>query len=198
MVNTAFDSPIDAPPSRPDRGCRAEALRAGRYRQIRHGVRALHRRAHLTPSTWPPTPTGATAACPVLPPALPTSTHAWAGCRRPTSSSSPDAPPWARRRSPPTSPITSPRRTVPAPIRRGARRRGGGVLLARNVGRAACHPHHLRAGVYSLGAKSAAGESMRNSSTASSKCPRSCSICPSTSTRPAASPWPSLRRGRGG
>src|SRR3972149_2601185 len=70
------------------------------------------------PSTWPPMPTGAMAACRDLPPASPTSTTAWAGCSRRTSSSSPDALPWVRRRLPPTSPITWRRLTSPAETRR--------------------------------------------------------------------------------
>ena len=52
MVNTAYDAPIDFPPADADRGRRAAALRAGRDRQVRPGLRALHHCADRTPSTW--------------------------------------------------------------------------------------------------------------------------------------------------
>ena len=52
-------------------------------------------------------------------------------------------------RSPPTSPSMPPRPIARSIVERraeGRRRRGGRLLLARNVGRAARHPHALRAG----------------------------------------------------
>ena len=79
-----------------------------------------------------------------------------------------------------------------------ARRRRGRLLLARNVGRAARHPHHLRAGLYPVRAHPPRAHRLRTSSTASSKSPRSCRPCRSISTRPAASAWLSLPPARAG
>ena len=83
-------------------------------------------------------------------------------------------------------------------IRAPSRRRRGRVLLARNVGRAARHPHHLRAVLHSLGAHSPGAHRIPRSSIGSSRPRRSCRTFPSISTRRAVSRWPSSRRERGG
>ena len=77
------------------------------------------------------------------------STRRWAACSIRTSSSSRAAPAWARRRSRPTSPSTSPGptrgETRPDGAMQTVERRHRRLLLARNVVRTAGDPHHRRA-----------------------------------------------------
>ena len=70
---------------------------------------------------------------------------------------------------------------------RERQRRHRRVLLARNVGRAARHPHHLRADRHPLATASAAARSIRSTSTASRRSRARWRRSRSTSTRPAAS-----------
>ncbi len=83
-------------------------------------------------------------------------------------------------------------------FRECARRRRGRLLLARNVGRAARHPHHLGAGLYSLRAHPPRPHRIRRVRPHRRSEPGAPEVCLFISTRPAASPWRSLQRARGG
>ena len=67
-----------------DRGRRAEALRASRDRQIRLGLRALHRRADPRHRHGGECLSARRRPVRVLPPASPISTARWAACNPPT------------------------------------------------------------------------------------------------------------------
>ena len=151
MVNVAYDSPIDAPPraqiedaerqlysNSPKRAATTAASSASPKRSPRRIDMASERLS------------SATAISPAIATGLLDLDARWAACKAPTSSSSPAVPAWARPRSPPTSPSTSPRpinRRTPSPTARikTDRWRDRRLLLARNVGRAAGDPHHRRA-----------------------------------------------------
>ena len=116
MVNAAFDSPIDAPPAVQIEEAEQALFELAETGQNGSRLRALRRARSPTPSTWPPTPSRRDGGLS----GLTTGLHrprpaAWAACSRPTSSSSPGAPRWARPRSPPTSPSTSRSRLREAP-----------------------------------------------------------------------------------
>ena len=137
-----------------DRGRREEALRPRERRPDRGRLQAVPRRADR----------GDGRGRGGLPPRRPahrrrhrprsSSTSSWAACTGRTSSSWPAVPRWERPRSPPTSPSTPPRPIARSIVERqaqGGRRRGGRLLLARNVVRAARHPHARRAGRGAVG-----------------------------------------------
>ena len=110
MVNVAYDAPVDMPPREQIEEAERrlyELAESGRYDG---GFQSFSHGADAPPSTWPATPTSATATCPASATGLTRSRPArWAACSvRPDH---PRRPPvaWARPRSPPTSPSTSPR-----------------------------------------------------------------------------------------
>ena len=78
------------------------------------------------------------------------------------------------------------------------RRRRGRLLLARNVGRAARHPHPLRAGRHPLGEDPPRHDRRARSSSGWSRSARRWPPSRSSSTRPAASPSPSSPRAPAG
>ena len=109
MVNIAYDAPVEMSPRDQIEDAERRLFELAENGPLRRRLPALHRRAQhrhrhggrRLQARRPPVGHRHRPARP--------RPRRWAACSPPTSSSSPAAPAWARRRSPPTSPSTSPR-----------------------------------------------------------------------------------------
>ena len=107
IVNVAYEAPVDAVPRDQIEDAERRLYGSPRPATTAAGSNDSRRRSP-PPSTWRRAPISATANCRAWRPGCATSMRRWAACNPPTSSSSPAAQAWARRRLPPTSRTTSP------------------------------------------------------------------------------------------
>ena len=144
---------------RADRAGRAEALRSRRPRPIPKAASALQRAMTERHRHGRRPPSSATGKLAGVADRLYRSRPQLGGLHHSDLIILAGRPSWARPRSPPTSPSTPPRPTARSSTKRAtatSRRRGRRLLLARNVGRAARHPHPRRAGADRRRTRSAA------------------------------------------
>ncbi len=177
LVNTAYDAPIDAPPRSADRGHRAASSTSSpRRANTARGFEPFTDRARPTPSTWPPMPTERDGGLSGLATGFADLDQKMGGLQpsdliivagRPSMGKTALATNIAYQRGP--QPTGSDPRTETS-----ARRRHRRLLLPRNVGRAARHPRHRRAGLYPVRTHPPWAHRFRASSTASSRSRRSC------------------------